>query len=63
MALSVVVTYVSKFCFSFALNTAAAKFGVGAADVAVIGTAVSTRGVATVLWCCWYYSSAVIVAG
>ena len=31
---------------------------------AALATAVSVLGVTTVLWCfCWYYSSAVIVAG
>ena len=30
---------------------------------AALATGVSFLGVTTVLWCCWYYSSAVIVAG
>ena len=44
-----------------AFDTAAANISVDAADVVVIGTAVSVRGVTTVLWRCWYYSAAVVV--
>ena len=48
-------------CFPVSFDTAAAKVNVGAADVVVIGTAISVRGVTTVLWCCWFYSAAVVV--
>ena len=46
-------------CVPVAFDTAAAK--VGAADVVVIDTTVSVRGVTTVLWFYWYYSDAVVV--
>ena len=44
-----------------AYDTAAAKVGVIAVDVVVIDTGVSVFGVTTALWCCWYYSAAVLV--
>ena len=44
-----------------AFDTAAAKVGVVAADVVIIATAASVLGVATVLWCCWYFSAAVVI--
>ena len=52
VAVSVFVTNVSNYVFLLLFGTAAAKFGVVAADVVVIGTAVSVHGVTTVLWCC-----------